>query len=280
MSSTFWIILAISLLSIPCSILGSFLILRKQIMLIEALAYAVLPGIVIAHLFDSNTIVQICIAGFIAFVASQLMNFLFNKTKLYSDSVIGVTYTSLFALGLLIINIFELNNELDPEMILFGEMINLPFDHLYFKSINLGPKAIWVLGFLNIITLMTVLLGYTQFKINSFDRTFVKTLGGFTLFLDGILLGLVSITTVAAFDLVGSVLIIGLFTLPPAAAYIQTHRLSKMIVFSVLIGIIGSILGYYLSALLNISSSSCILLTLGIIFLISLLSSFKHLNKT
>lgn len=269
----FWVILAACLVSIPCAIVGCFLVLRKGVMVADAISHSVFPGIVIAYMMSS------AIDGFTMFIAASivgilttfLIELLSQKVKVQQDASIGVIFTFLFALGLIFVSVFELNNELDPDHILYGEILNVPFDQLKIGGSFAGPRAVYILGLLNIIIIGVVTVFYRRLKLTSFDKSFAQLLGVNVMLWHYVLMGMVSITAVGAFDIVGAILVIALLSIPPATAYLFTHRLNHMILLSITISIVGCVLGYYVSKLTNTSTSGAIVCIFGLVFVLSVL---------
>ncbi|MDB4835518.1 metal ABC transporter permease, partial [Cyclobacteriaceae bacterium] len=119
-----WIILAGCLVAIPCGLLGSFLMLRKTVMVADAISHAVLPGIVISYFIvhDLSSIWLTFGAAIIGMLATLLIEFLKQKVRLQHDTSIGVTFTWLFALGVVLISLFAHNVDLDLDCVLFGQI--------------------------------------------------------------------------------------------------------------------------------------------------------------
>jgi manganese/zinc/iron transport system permease protein len=242
-------------------------------MVADAISHSVFPGIVIAYMLSSS------IDGFSMFIAASivgvlttfLIELLSQKVKVQQDASIGVVFTFLFSLGLICVSLFELNNELDPDHILYGEILNVPFDQLKIGGEFIGPRAVYILGLLNIIVVGVVTLFYRRLKLTSFDSSFAQLLGVNVMLWHYILMGMVSITAVGAFDIVGAILVIALLAIPPATAYLFTQRLNHMIFLSIFISIFGCVSGYYVSKLTNTSTSGAIVSVFGVIFVLSIL---------
>lgn len=275
----FWIILTASLVAIPCSILGVFLVLRKMVMVGDAISHAVLPGIVIAYLvtksFDS--VYMVIGAGIIGIITTFLIEFLHRKARVQEDASIGVTFTWMFSLGVILISVFTRNTDLDQDCVLHGEIINVPFNlWITDNGINLGPVNVWTLGIFNIIIISFVTLCYKELYITTFDTIFATAIGISTTLWNYLLMGAVSFVTVASFESVGAILVIAFIVGPPATAFLLTDNLKKMIAIAMSLGITASILGYQLAALINADVASSITTIIGIQFAITLFFSPQH----
>ena len=120
----FWIILTGCLVAIPCALLGSFLMLRKMVMIGDAISHAVLPGIVISFLFTQSLSSPWLLFGasITGIFATVLIEFFKKKARLQNDASIGITFTWLFALGVIFISLFANNVDLDLDCVLFGQI--------------------------------------------------------------------------------------------------------------------------------------------------------------
>lgn len=277
MMMDFWILLTGALVASTCAILGCFLILRRMAMIGDAISHAVLPGIVIAFLLGGSrdSLAMLFGAAVIGIVTVFLIQW-FKQSGVQSDASIGVVFTALFSVGVVLISLYASQVDLDLDCVLFGEIGLVPFDRLAMGGMDIGPKAVWGLGIALLLILLVMGLFYKQFKICSFDPGLAAALGIPVVLFHYVLMGLVSVTTVASFESVGAILVVGMLVVPPAAAYLLTDRLSTMIVYSVIIGILSSSLGYVASYLLDASISGCMITAAGVLFAITFVASPKH----
>ncbi|MEL6413250.1 MAG: metal ABC transporter permease, partial [Bacteroidota bacterium] len=121
---SFWIILSTSLAAVNCSLIGCYLILRRAAMMGDAISHAVLPGIVIAVLLTGarSSLVILVGAGSLGILATMLMEFLHKAARVQLDASIGINFTWLFAIGVILISFFSHKVDLDPDCILYGEV--------------------------------------------------------------------------------------------------------------------------------------------------------------
>tara|TARA_B110000046_G_scaffold58160_2_gene65140 strand:+ start:1875 stop:2759 length:885 start_codon:yes stop_codon:yes gene_type:complete len=265
----FYIIATASLFAISCAILGSFLILRRMAMVGDAISHAVLPGIVIAFLFTGSrdSIEMIIGAGILGVFTTFLIDFFHRKARLQADAAIGVTFTWLFALGVILVSLYAGQVDIDQECVLYGEIAYVPLDVWITDSgQNLGPRALYIAAGILIINLIFMWLGYRYLYLTSFDPQFAATIGVGVSVWNYLLMGSVSMTTVAAFESVGAILIVALMVAPAATAYLITDRLGRMIGLGVLFAILISFLGYYLAVWLDASIAGGIVTVAGILF--------------
>lgn len=269
--STFWIILTACLASTACALAGSFLVLRKQAMLSDAISHAVLPGIAIAFLLTAsrNTLPMLLGAGAFGLLTVWLTEQLQRRGRLRNDASMGIVFTSLFAIGVVIITLFAGQVDLDQECILYGEIAYVPWDLWLLDGLSLGPRPVWILGFVVLINLSFIIFFYKELKVYAFDPDLAVSLGIPVVLVHYGLMGTVSFSTIAAFESVGAILVVALIIVPPAAAYLWVQRLSRMLMLAVAFGIFSSVSGYYLALFTNSSIAGAIAVMTGVLFTIA-----------
>ena len=277
MSYEGWIILTGALVGITCGITGCFLILRRMAMLADAISHTVLLGIVGAYLVSSSMeglymFVGALVVGLLTALFVQLL----HSSGVQSDAAIGVVFTSLFALGVILLSLYAGRIHLDVDHALMGEIAFVPWDTWALVGINLGPKAVWMLGIVLIINLIVIGLFYKELKICSFDPEMALALGIPVLFIHYLLMGMLSITTVAAFDSVGAILVVAMLIAPGASAYLLTDRLLTMLFLSAGLGVLAAVSGYYVAVWWNVSISGSMAMMAGVLFVLAFFFSPKH----
>lgn len=275
----FWIILTGALVAICCSLLGCFLILRRMAMVGDAISHAVLPGIVLAFLFSGSREVWTMLIGaaLLGVVCTFLIEFFHKKANVQADASIGVTFTWLFALGIILISVYAGKVDLDQDCVLYGEIAYVPLDIWLTQSgLNLGPRTVWIIGGVLVVLLLFISLFYKQLYLTSFDPAFAAAIGISTTLWYYLLMGAVSLTTVASFESVGAILVVALMVGPPATAYLLTDDLKNMLLISAGAGIIASVAGFYLALWLNGSVAGAISAVIGLQFLLVFIFSPTH----
>lgn len=268
----FWIILSGSLIAVTCSLLGCYLVLRKMAMVGDAISHAVLPGIVIAYLISGSreTLPMLIGAALLGVLTTVIIELFYKKAKLQVDASIGITFTWLFAIGIILISLFTGQVDLDQDCVLYGEIAYVPLDLWFTDSgINLGPRAVWISSTLLLIILGFIFWGYKGLFLTTFNEEFAKALGIAVGFWHYSLMSAVSLTTVVSFESVGAILVVAFLIVPPSAAYLLTHKLKEMLILSSIFGILCAIGGYYLAVLINGSIAGAMASVAGIIFLAS-----------
>lgn len=280
--NSFWIILTGALAAGSCALVGCFLILRKMAMLGDAISHAVLPGIALAFLFSGSRapFPMLIGAGALGVLTTFLIETLHRRGKLQQDASIGVIFTFLFAVGVILITVFAGSIDLDQDCVLYGEIAYVPLN-MWMRGAgvamySLGPTAVWQLGVIFLLNLVFVTAGYKELKITSFDPALATSLGISATLWHYLLMGMVSVTTVGAFESVGAILVVAMLIAPAATAYLLTDRLSRMLLYAVLSGVLSSVLGYFLASRLNGSIAGAMATVCGVQFLLALFLSPAH----
>lgn len=273
----FWIILTGTLVAASCGVLGCFLVLRKMAMVGDAISHSVLPGIAIAFLISSSrdSLLMLIGAAVLGLVTVFLIQAL-QQGGLQSDASIGIVFTALFAIGVILISRNAANIDLDLDCVLFGEIAYVQWDTLIWNGYDLGPVAVWMLGGTLVIVLAAIGFFYKQFKLCAFDPALAAALGIPVALFHYLLMGLVSLSTVASFESVGAILVVGMLIVPASTAYLLTDRLSAMLLYSVFIGAVSSAAGYYAAKWLDASIAGSMIAVAGLLFVLAFLFSPRH----
>lgn len=258
------------IVAVACTIPGVFLVLRKMAMMTDAITHTILLGIVGAYFITHNLSSPLLIIGaaLVGLLTVYLVEVL-NKTKLVSkDSAIGVVFPLLFSIAILIISKFASNVHLDVDSVLLGELAFAPFNRLKVFGIDIGPKALYSMGTVLIINFVLTIVFFKELKISIFDAGLAAALGFSPILIQYGLMALVSVTTVSAFEAVGSILVIAFMIGPPITAYLLTDDLKKMLLLSAGIGALNALLGYRIALIYDVSIAGSMAVMTGISFLL------------
>lgn len=258
------------IVAMACAIPGVFLVLRKMALISDAISHAILPGIVIGFFVtqDLNSPLLILLAALTGVITVVLVEFIQKTGLVKEDTAIGLVFPVLFSIGVILISKNANDIHLDVDAVLLGELAFAPFDRFMFEGADLGPKSLWVMGSILLITISLLLLFFKELKVSTFDAGLSSAIGISPVVMHYGLMSISSITVVGAFDAVGAILVVALMIAPAATAYLLTEDLKKMIGLSLLFGAVSAISGYWLANLLDASISGSIATTLGVIFLI------------
>ena len=261
-----------ALVGIAASLLGPFLVLRRNSMLTDAISHSIVFGIVVVWMLtgQSSGPVQIVGAALTGVLTVFLIELLARTRRVKNDAAIGLVFPALFSIGVLLLNLFARDVHIDTHTVLLGEIGFVWLDTALVAGTEV-PVALLSMTAVTLVNLLFVLLLYKELKLMSFDEALARTLGFLPAVLFYLLLTLTSATAVAAFDAVGAVLFVAFVIVPPAAAYLVTDRLWRMILYGALISLASSIAGYYLAVFWNVSIGGMMALCTGGFLLLALL---------
>jgi len=259
-----------SLVAVACAIPGTFLVLRKMAMISDAISHSILPGIVVGFFItqDLNSPLLILLAALTGIITVVLVEYIQKTGLVKEDTAIGLVFPALFSIGVILIAKNANDVHLDVDAVLLGELAFAPFDRFLIGGIDVGPKSLWVVGTILLITISLLFLFFKELKVSTFDKGLAASLGFSPAIIHYGLMSVSSITTVGAFDAVGAILVVALMIAPAAAAYLLTTDLKKMLALAISFGIFSAIMGYWVAHWLDASISGSITTVLGLVFLL------------
>ena len=225
-----WTVVIGSLAALACTVPGAFLVTQRNSMLADAISHAVLPGLVVAYMLRGfhDPLFAILISGFTGVGAVLAIETLTKRAKVDNSAAIGVVFTAMFALGLLLIRIGADQAHLDPDHVLFGQLELMPLFRSGVELPGIGdiPRAVLSLAAAVSIELTAVLLFWRPLVAASFDPVHAELAGMRPGRLRLLLLVLTALGAVAAFEAVGSVLTLSMFAVPAVTATLWTTRMA------------------------------------------------------
>lgn len=243
--------------AVACALPGNFLVLRRQALIGDAISHVVLPGIVVAFLLTGviATWPMLLGAAGAAIVAVVLIEVIRRLGRIEAGAAMGVVFTTMFAGGVLMLEQSDTSSvHLDVEHALYGNLESLIwldatgwsslFDPAALSNLpvelpRMGATLIGVAAF--------IVLFWRPLKISTFDEGFARTVGMPTRPLGLSLVIVSAIAAVAAFDAVGSIIVIAMFICPPAAARLMTNSLERQIWWSILFAVVAAVTGYVIA---------------------------------
>ena len=248
-------LVASALVGVACAVIGSFVVLKGMSFIGDAVSHAAFPGIVIAYMLG----LPIIIGGAVASIVTALgIGALTRRSGLRSDSIIGVLFAGMFALGVALFSSIP-NYVGDLFHFLFGDVLGISVADLL------------ALSLLVLILLVVVRILWKELLFATFDPLGAGAAGLPVRRLDDLLLILIAVTIVISLQAVGIVLVVAMITTPAATAQMLVQRFGKMISTAALIGVVSAVAGLYLSYAFDLASGAAIVLIETALFLLVLL---------
>lgn len=275
----FWTISVGALGGVACSLLGCFLILKRLSLLGDAISHGVLPGIAVAVLLTQQIGGLPMMAGAMVFglLTAWLTETLTSRANVTEDASLGIVFTSLFAVGVVIISTRLRGWDLDLDCVLLGHFSYVPLNTqpwFGFEIPHAAPPLLLALS----MTVAFVVLFWKELKLAAFDAELATAMGFSSTLLHYLFVGLVAICTVTSFESMGSVLVLAMLVVPPATAHLLTDRLVSMLLWAAGLAVSASALGYVLAsaAVFNCNVGGMIATVAGGQFMVALALAPRH----
>lgn len=247
-----------TVIAVPMALLSCFLVLKGWALMGDAISHAVFPGVVIAYIVGLPYAVGAFVAGLFCAVAT---GFLQDNSRIKQDTVMGVVFSGMFGLGLVLY--VNIQSDVHLDHILFGDMLGVAW-------VDIAQAAA-------VATLTAVIIGikWKDFLLHAFDPAQARAVGLRVKLLHYGLLGLISLTIVGALQAVGIILSISMLIAPGAIAFLLTKRFTAMMLVSLAVAVAGSFLGVYLSFFIDSAPAPTVVLVLSIGFVIALIRATR-----
>lgn len=247
------------IVGVTCGIIGSFITLKGMSLMGDAISHAVLPGVAISYMLGINFFYGAVVTGLLTALG---INFIDHKSRIKSDSAIGIVFSAFFALGVILIQ--KAQSAIDLTSILFGNVLTVSNTDRYITMV------------VGLLVIFVVFLFYKELLITTFDPTMAKAYGLPVEMINYGVMILLTLVSVASLQTVGVILVVALLITPASTAYLLTSSLSKMIGLSALLGAIAAVTGLYFSFAYNLPSGAVIVLVVATMFIIAFLFSPKQ----
>ncbi|CAM1635158.1 ABC transporter [Bartonella choladocola] len=248
-----------ALVGCVCAFLSAFLMLKGWSLIGDALSHSIVPGVAGAYMLGLPFSLGAFFSGGLAATAMLFFN---ERTKLKEDTIIGLIFSSFFALGLFMKSLRPMAVSIDT--IVLGNILAV------------SPADIFQLALIGVVSLVILFIKWKDMMVTFFDENHARSIGINTKGLKILFFALLAASTVAAMQTVGAFLVISLVVTPGATAYLITDRFQRLIVLSVLIGILTSVVGVYLSYLIHAQTGGVIVLLQALLFALSFIFAPKH----
>lgn len=255
-----------------CALPGCFIVLQRLGLLADAIGHTVLLGIVLAYLAGAPLgspylVVGATLAGM---ATAGLVQLLRRHRFIAPDAAIGLVFPTLFALAIVLVTRFAGDVHLDTDAVLLGMLELAPVERVVWGDQDLGPRALVIMSVLLLINVVVIGLLRKEFQLATFDPGQALAAGLSPVLIHWILMALVSVTAVGAFEVVGGVLVVALMVGPPATALLLVRRLGAVLWLAPLVGILGAVGGVLVARWLDANLAGTMAATQAALFLVVL----------
>ncbi|MBJ3785816.1 metal ABC transporter permease [Devosia sp. MSA67] len=242
-----------------CAFLSAYLMLKGWSLIGDALSHSIVPGVAGAYMLGLPFSIGAFLSGGLA---AGAMLFLSQRTKLREDAVIGLIFTGFFGLGLFMVSVSP--TAVDVQSIVLGNILAIT------------PEDTLQLVLISVVTLAVMLVIWKDLMVTFFDASHARSIGLRTTLLKVVFFALLSAATVAAMQTVGAFLVIAMVVTPGATAYLLTDRFPRLIVLAIVLGVLTSLVGAYLSYFLDGATGGIIVVLQTLVFLLAFVFAPKH----
>lgn len=274
---SFAIVATAILVNVSCALLGCFLLLRRMSLLGDAISHAILPGLALGFMLTQSRAIWPMLAGamFVGVLTALLTQVLTRWARVPEDAAMGVVFTSLFAIGVIMIHRVARQVDLDASCVLYGMLETAAMDTTTVAGVTL-PRTVLTMGIVCALVILFVVLLWKELKIVSFDPDLATTQGINANVIHYLLMSMVAAVTVAAFEAVGSILVVAMLIAPAAAASMLTDRMSIMLLIAALCGIASAVIGREIAYPLGASVPGMMSVVAGAIFTLAVIFGPSH----
>ncbi len=268
---TFWIVLMGFLVATACGLVGNYLILRRMALVGDAISHSILPGIAIAFLLANSRGTTPMFLGALAagIVTTIIIEAIHKRSRVKQDAAIGIAFTSLFALGVILISLYASKVDLDQECVLYGEIgfvTPLTQPVVTVGGLTFGPVPVVRMALVTLVTGLLIVMFYKELLVSSFDPALAFSLGINATVMHYALMCWLSLVVVSAFEAVGAILVIAMLILPGATAALLSQRLPVVLLLTAVHAALSATTGFHLATWLDCSIAGAMVVMAGALF--------------
>jgi len=280
-----WVVIVGALCAMACALPGAQLVLRRRSMMGDAISHAVLPGVAIAFLVTASSDPWVMIAGavVIGILTTVLVDLVQRAGRTEVGASMGIVFTALFALGLVLIRLFADDVHIDPHMVIYGSIELSYLDQVDVLGWSI-PRGAVVNGAALLINAILFLVFAKELKLTAFDESLAASMGFRPRIVQGVLMAMTAVTAVMAFETVGSILVVAMIIVPGASAWLMVDRYGPMLAWTMAFAVGAAVLGH-LAALIvpglfgfdgGMSTSGSMAVMSGVLFVAAWTLSPRH----
>ena len=266
-----WVLATCAACSAACAIPGVFLMLSRKSLLADGISHSALAGIAMAFVISGtrNPLYMLIGAMMSGLLTAWGSSVLAKRAHIKPDAALGIVFTTLFSIGVIIISAKARQIDLDPGCVLYGVPEFIPFHTSRIFDRDIPTSFIWLSGIL-ITNVVLCSIFWKELKLVTFDPLLATTLGFNVKAVNLALLFVTTATIVLSFEALGSILVVAVLVAPAACAYLLSNRLTTVVILAPLIGISSTVLGFYGALALNTSVAGMIAVAAGGMFVLGM----------
>ncbi|WP_375748909.1 metal ABC transporter permease [Vibrio sp. HN007] len=248
--------------SVICAVLSCYMVLKRWALMGDAISHAVLPGVVVAHLFSLPLILGAFISGM---GCALLTGYIKEHSRIKEDTIMGIVFSSMFALGLVMFAKTDSGEHLMH--ILFGNMLGV------------SEQGMWQVIVVSALVLFVVGIKFKDLLLYCFDQSHAKVSGLNVSLLHYLLLSMIALTIVASIQIVGVILVVAMLIGPGMTASLLSRKFEQMVTVALLISVVSTFIGIVVSFHIDGATSACIVLTQALLFVCTFIYSITFRNR-
>ncbi len=267
-----WIFLMGFFVTAACGFLGTFIVWRRMALVGDAISHSVLPGLVIAFLVSQSrdTLPMFLGAVGAGILTTGLIEVIHQKSRIKTDAALGIVFTTLFAIGVVLVSLYGENVDLDTDCVLYGEIEHVTLEPLSsFFGLFEAPGSVMRMGVVSLLVVGLVILFYRPLVVSSFDPGLARSMGMNPAVMHHALMSLLAIVVVSSFEAVGAVLVIAMLIFPGTTASLLSDRLPVILGITLVIALLGAFFGMHFALWLDISTAGAISTVIFAMFLLA-----------
>ena len=252
-----------------CALVGNYLILRRLALVGDAVSHSVLPGLALAFIVARRLDPFFMVLGAAAagIATTLLIEFIHERSRVKTDAAIGIAFCTLFAIGVLLIEMFASTGHLDADCVLFGQLEDISWEKpVSWLGLPQAPAPIYTMGAVFLVVGCLILLFFKELLLTSFDAALASSLGFSARLYHYGLMAVLAILVVSAFEAVGAILVVAMLVLPGASAFLLTQRLAAMHGIALLHALASAVLGFHLSRIIDCPAAASMVVAGAILF--------------
>src|SRR3990172_7054437 len=263
--------------NMACGLVGCYLVLRRMSLMGDAISHAVLPGLVLAFLFSGSMSIGPLFVGavLVGVLTSFLTQTLHQYGRVPTDASMGVVFTSLFALGVVLLKRYVSGVHFDVACFYEGSLLQVALDTVEVAGFQV-PRGLITIAPVLTVNILAIVVFWKELRLSAFDPELATAMGFSATAMHYLLMVLVAVTAVASFEAVGSILVVSILIVPGATAHLLCDRLGPMLIVAALVAVASSVFGYWCAHVWDVAPAVAMAVVAGGIYGVTVVLSSQY----